>query len=156
MEHQLHAMSEMARVPSILARFLAVERPADQCWDWSGKVSSWGYGVVKVRLHSGRTIESGPHRVAYLVAVQSIPLGLDLDHLCRNRLCCNPSHLEPVTRRENTLRGDGPTAANARKTHCPRGHKLSGDNLIPANLRQGSRACLPCHRDRKRARRRAA
>lgn len=71
-----------------------------------------------------------------------IPDDLQLDHLCRNRLCVNPSHLEPVTCRENVLRGNGRCAANAKKTHCPRGHAYAGANLLIGT--KGERCCRKC------------
>lgn len=85
------------------------------------------------------------HRVSYETFVGPIPAGLTLDHLCRNTLCINPAHLEPVTIKENVLRGDGPTARNARKTHCDRGHAFDETNTGPnAN---GGRSCRACKRE---------
>jgi hypothetical protein len=117
---------------------------------WISTRSGNGDGYTKLTFE-GKLYST--HRFAYETLVGPIPDGLVPDHLCRQRACCNPSHLELITRRENVLRGDGPAARNATKTRCPRGHALTGDNLIPANLRQGSRACLTCHRDRRDARR---
>lgn len=74
--------------------------------------------------------------------VGPIPEGMDLDHTCRNRGCVNPEHLEPVTTQVNTLRGIGPTAENARKTHCKHGHPLEGDNLYVDP--EGKRKCRAC------------
>jgi hypothetical protein len=80
--------------------------------------------------------------------IGEIPRGMTLDHICRNRDCCNPAHLEPVTVKENILRGDSLSARNARKTHCHRGHPLAGDNLsLPPS---GGRKCKACGRERKR------
>ena len=86
----------------------------------------------------------GAHRVAYELEHGSIPDGYHIDHLCLNHSCVRPDHMELVSQRENTLRGTGPTAVNARKTHCPKGHPLSGDNLYiyPST---GGRACRTCH-----------
>jgi hypothetical protein len=81
------------------------------------------------------------HRVSYVLAHGSIPDGLQLDHLCRNKLCVNPTHLEAVTARENTLRGVSVAAVNAKKTHCPRGHELSGSNLLAYRKVRSCRAC---------------
>jgi hypothetical protein len=110
------------------------------CWIWAG--SSWrGYGRID-RVPA--------HRAMYELCIGPIPDGLQLDHLCREPGCVNPLHLEPVTSGENTLRGVGACAMNARKTHCPRGHPY-----IPENLRDrgdGSRECLVCHRDLERER----
>ena len=79
------------------------------------------------------------HRLVYELFVGSIPVGLTLDHLCRVRHCVNPAHLEPVTLAENTLRGEGPTAVNSRKTHCPKGHPYDV-------MDSGRRRCLVCRR----------
>jgi len=88
------------------------------------------------------------HRFAYEALVGPIPEGLKLDHLCRNRACVNPDHTEPVTDRVNTLRGFGPTAMNARATHCSEGHEFTDENTY---LNQsGSRVCLTCMRAAQR------
>ncbi|MFE4420475.1 HNH endonuclease signature motif containing protein [Streptomyces sp. NPDC056817] len=91
------------------------------------------------------------HRVAYEALVTEIPDGLQLDHLCRNRACANPWHLEPVTNRVNAKRGQaGPVLAskNLGKTHCPQGHPYSGDNLRIGS--RGWRYCRACKRDQRR------
>lgn len=82
------------------------------------------------------------HRYVYEKEVGIIPKDFVIDHLCRNGLCVNPKHLEAVTNIENIMRGNGAPAINARKTHCVRGHELSGDNLY--NRRSGKRACRTC------------
>lgn len=102
-------------------RFMAhVARPEDahvKCWEWQGAKDGTGYG----KLWDGKRL-SPAHRVAYELFVGPIPSGLQIDHLCRNRACVNPAHLEPVTCRENILRGVGLSAVNAKKTQCLRGH----------------------------------
>lgn len=90
------------------------------------------------------------HRVAYEATVGPIPKGLQVDHLCRNRLCVNPSHLEAVTPAENKRRGFSPPAINARKTHCIHGHELAGANVYYRKDRPGRRQCRECERIRKR------
>lgn len=86
------------------------------------------------------------HRVFYEHHVGPIPLGLTIDHLCKVTRCVNPDHLEPVTQRVNTLRGDGPSAVNARKTHCPHGHEYTPDNTYVRKA--GGRICKTCSQQR--------
>lgn len=119
---------------------------SDGCWLWKLSVGSHGYGQVGW-WENGRSRMVLAHRVSYELLVGPIPDGLQLDHLCRVRLCVNPSHLEAVTQRENILRSDSPTAVNARKKHCHRGHEFTPQNTgIRAN---GWRDCLACQADRK-------
>jgi len=120
------------------ARFWArVDRGIDaDCWEWTGTTRQNGYGCL---TREGRNVRA--HRVAYELERGPIPDGLVLDHLCRNRACCNPAHLEAVTQQVNILRGVGAGARNAQKTHCDRGHELSGDNLILSRSWRECRAC---------------
>ena len=119
------------------------------CWEFNGATSPGGYGFVRV---SGKNLYA--HRFVYEQMVADIPDGLQLDHLCRNRRCVNPAHLEPVTPRINTLRGTSAQAINAAKTECIRGHKLSGDNVRIDKT--GRRICRRCKRDTQRQIRGAA
>jgi hypothetical protein len=115
------------------------------CWLWKGSKNWGGYGQVNM---GGKNVRS-VHKVAYELFHGSVPEGLQLDHLCRVRHCVNPAHLDAVTQRDNLLRGDGPTAKNARKTHCKHGHELSGDNLYAGT----GRICRICKRHRERKKR---
>lgn len=110
------------------------------CWLWTGaRTRAGGYGQLRVK--TGLVLA---HRWMYEQVRGPIPQGLTIDHLCRNRTCVNPDHLEPVTIRENILRGAGRCANNARKTHCQAGHPLSGSNL--RNGPRRGRECVTCSR----------
>ncbi len=127
-------------------RFLTKFRVGDGCWEWTASVRRDGYGQFRL---DGRVVSA--HRVSYGLFVGPIPEGLTLDHLCRNRLCVRPDHLEPVTLCENILRGESLPAQNARKTQCPQGHAYDEANTRIG--RHGWRVCRTCHRDRERERR---
>ena len=117
------------------------------CLIWQGAVSGGRYGSVG----NGRGGTMLVHRAAYEVQVGPIPEGLTIDHLCRNKLCINTDHLEPVTRAENNRR------AAAAKTHCKHGHPLSGENLrIKQRARGTQRECATCERARVTAHRAAS
>lgn len=124
----------------------------DSCWEWVGALSSDGYG----RFHDGlRMVQA--HRFMYEARRGPIGGGLSLDHLCRNRRCVNPDHLEIVTHRENCLRGESPSALVVRTNTCANGHAMVGWNVrVETN---GKRRCRTCHNRRERenkARRREA
>ena len=113
------------------------------CWQWRGAMRTDGYGFLS---SEGRNVRV--HRAAYEVLVGAVPDGLVLDHLCRNRLCVNPEHLEPVTSRVNTLRGVGRGATNAAVTHCPSGHPYDDSNTM---FTPSGRQCRECGRISHRA-----
>jgi hypothetical protein len=117
------------------------------CWTWRGGMNRGGYGLFQP---AGET-STVAHRYAYESMVGPIPDGLHLDHLCSNRLCVNPWHLEPVTQAVNTRRATD----KLRRTHCSAGHPLSGEN-IQRDAPSGSPRCRTCRNAQSVARKRAA
>lgn len=117
-------------------RFWSLVEKTSGCWPWHGKPNTYGYGRIRA---VGRRYAA--HVFSFLMHGGVIPNGLQLDHICRNRMCVNPEHLEPVSLVTNVMRGMSPMSQNARKTHCKRGHLLSRDNVIP---RPRGRECRTC------------
>ena len=124
--------------PKDITRFFSKVKQTDNCWIWISYIGRDGYGRFNIN-----STKIPAHRFSYELFKGDIPIGLELDHLCRNRACVNPEHLEPVTHQINILRGIGTAAINARKTHCPQGHPYSGDNL---RTYQSGRMCRICNR----------
>jgi hypothetical protein len=115
------------------------------CWLWTAYKTPEGYGQF---WHERRN--EGAHRYAYESLVGGIPDGYELDHLCRVPNCVNPDHLEPVTHRENLLRG--PTTISnrlRRRTHCRYGHEYTPENT---DIRPGYRRCRACTKEHDRLR----
>lgn len=109
---------------------------AGNCWLWTAATSA-GYGAFWVH---GRVVKA--HRYAYQSLVGSIPIGLQVDHLCRVPNCVRPEHLELVTSATNTMRGRSFSSLHRTKTHCPSGHPYAGTNLA---IYRGHRACRRCN-----------
>ncbi len=120
---------------------MRVEISDSGCWLWLGATNKKGYGQGALGGERG-----GVHRLVYRHLKGPIPKGLVLDHLCRQKSCCNPDHLEPVTHRENILRGNGLAAQQVKRTYCPHGHPYKGYNLII--YKDGRRACRACNNRR--------
>jgi hypothetical protein len=123
-----------------------------QCWIWTGS-KAVGYGMVHIPNSIAENVNAGVHRVVWIHERGPIADSLVLDHDgprgCHNRACCDPGHLQAVTFRHNiVVTGGGPAYRNSRKTHCPKGHRLAGENLLPAQIARGSRDCATCHADR--------
>jgi len=133
----LYALSAKVRT-GIKKRFLKKLRKTRSCWVWLGKDGGTGYGRFWIKGHFTKRAS----RISYELFVRRIPKGLTIDHLCRNRICVNPKHLEAVTSRENILRGIGPSARNSKVTHCPQGHPYKGRNVMINKKRQ--RICRIC------------
>lgn len=140
---------------SAAARFLAqiaYDGQDCQCWLWTGYLNAWGYGRF---ADAGRLYSA--HRWAHEQWIGPIPDEFEVDHLCRNRACVNPAHLEAVTHQENVLRGESRAAQNAKAIACPLGHPFDEANTYFYKAR-GTRNCRACrkkqyqdHIDRKRA-----
>lgn len=142
-------------IGSAPARFLAkfIPEPNSGCWLWTAGTMAGGYGVF---WDGSRHLAA--HRFSYELHREPIPLGLVIDHKCRNPCCVNPAHLEPVTYQTNTLRGR--VGVKPLRTHCRHGHPYSGKNVVRNKF--GFRACLACQmnavarRELSRLRRRSA
>lgn len=136
--------------PDILQRFWSKIIKTGNCWEWTACVLKNGYGqfTIDQKLYYA-------HRVSYAIFIGDIPNNLHLDHLCRNRKCVNPDHLEPVTNEENIRRGLTGLQRGFQqksKTHCLKGHPYSGNNLYLRKDRDG-RECKKCKRINEKNRR---
>lgn len=114
------------------------------CWQWKGTIDQ-GYG----KMWSVEQKHLAAHRWYYEYVNGPIPEGKEPDHLCRNRACVNLAHIEIVTKRENIVRGVGPTAINAAKKICINGHLLERSNLVEYQLKQGVRECETCRQEKE-------
>lgn len=153
----------MARDP-ITGRFLegetrpAIERWAAKvdfrgaggCWVWTASLTANGYGYFAPDhgpAYKGTRIA---HRFAFEHFIGPVRDGLVLDHLCRNRACVNPDHLDPVSQRENLMRGDTIPAKRAAQTHCKHGHEFTADNIYRHPTR-GTRHCRACQKSKAKS-----
>jgi hypothetical protein len=127
-----------------IARSIVVDD--NGCWIWQRAINRDGYGRIRVDKRAWLV-----HRLAYTLSVGAIPNGLDLDHLCRVRACCNPSHVQPVDRKTNVLRGEHPNVVLHHVGQCKHGHVIDTDN---AYVRPDGRLkCAECTRAAVRQRR---
>lgn len=136
-------MTDVGTEIPLPVRFWAKVEKTDACWHWTGTKTRNGYGIL---WHEGSRWLA--HRLAYTSLVGKIPDGQTIDHLCRTRDCVNPLHLEPVTHRENVLRGEGIAARRSRQTHCSNGHEFTDDNTY--RYPNGRRACRQCRQQERR------
>ena len=140
-DRQVNARRGTKRFFSIplITRFSEKVIVGGECWEWVGHLNK-GYGMI---YSEGRNVRA--HRVSYEMFVGPIASGLEIDHLCRNTRCVNPSHLEPVTHKENGRRAI-PYHPFVVRTHCKNGHEFSQENT---RLRDGGRVCVACRKQRK-------
>jgi len=131
------------RTPSVEIQKVFGAKP--DCWVWRGALNENGYGIFKSEFsRSGNAQQVHLFALSEVAGVQLVK-GEETDHHCRFRPCANPDHLERVSHRMNTLRGIGPSARNARKTHCNKGHEFSEGNT--RTNEDGSRECITCTKE---------
>jgi len=128
-------------VASMEERFWAKVQKSDTCWVWVAAKDGKGYGYFGSRKGETRLA----HRLSWELTRGPIPAGLHIDHLCRNTSCVNPAHLEPVTPRENILRG----IRRQPDDQCRRGHEFTPENTVPL-AGSGRKTCRTCKRERER------
>lgn len=116
------------------------------CWRWVGYIGAQGYGRISGPRRSPVLLV---HRVTYELLRGAIPDGTELDHLCRNRWCCNPDHLEAVPHRINAIRGHAPTVLIHITGRCARGHEVTAANVYYRKDRPGKWNCNTCRRERR-------
>lgn len=145
MSNPSDSLREQILDPKFQERFWKKVEKTDGCWLWTGGISG-GYGCIGIEGRSHLA-----HRISYTMANGLIAPKMVCDHLCRNRACVNPAHIEIVTNRENVLRGEGISAKWSKRDTCEKGHPYSGENLYlyKGNIRQ----CRKCRVDQQRARR---
>ena len=119
-------------------RFWSKIKKTRTCWNWIAALRN-KYGALLINKSFKYA-----HRLTYEAFISLIPKGLTIDHLCRNKLCVNPKHLEAVTLAVNKERGNSPAAINTRKTHCHNGHEFTRENTIVNKI--GKRRCRTCHK----------
>lgn len=146
-----HAKGGLEKVQERFWSKVDVRGPTE-CWEFQGSIGKLGYGAFRI-CGPQPNITRLAHRVSWVLSNGAIPDGLVLNHICRNRSCVNPDHLEVVTRRENTLHKDSEAAAryNYSKTHCSKGHTFSEENtrvVLKPNGTFRQRVCRTCERER--------
>ncbi len=134
------------RTSPIIRALSRLRKTENGCWEWMGRINNQGYGVIG---SGGRHSTEYVHRLSYLYFRSEIPEDLVVDHLCRNRRCANPYHLEVVTQIENIRRGNSPAAVTRRNGFCCRGHPMTAENIYIRSDGHGMR-CRECARIRQK------
>lgn len=139
----LQNMKARSQIPELTLKdrttFLKKTRFGEGCWEWQSADDGRGYGVMYVDKTPYKA-----HRISFQIFYGHISTELQIDHLCMNKRCVNPKHLEQVTQKENLRRGNALSSVYSRRTHCKRGHKLGGDNVTPSAMKRGVRSCRAC------------
>ena len=155
----INGKHEQIPIPSRLERLTDKNGPIPPdkphlgpCWIWRGAVNNKGYGVMTIRRDRKPMLRPA-HCVWYETEIGPVPAGLELDHLCRNPICCRPSHLEAITHRENMRRSKTPFGDNANKTICINGHPFTPENTMTDP--NGGRKCRKCDYLRQERKRRS-
>lgn len=112
------------------------------CWESTTCISERGYSFISVTISPYSQVRIYRHQISYFLHNGPLERGMQIDHLCRNKKCFNPDHLDQVLPRTNYLRGNGPSAINRRKTHCIRGHAFEEGNIYWQ--RNGKKQCRKC------------
>ena len=143
-----------------------IDTTKDGCWEWLGSKDEYGYGLFMLPSQDAegnyKQLERRAHRIAYTIARGDIPAGLTLDHLCKNKSCVNPAHLEAVTDEENNIRGGADGFGNGHRdwtTQCHEGHVFAqtGVSVVQVKTKHGvaggktKRRCAQCQRDKQSA-----
>jgi len=134
--------------PKVLTQFWLKVEKTNNCWLWTGRQKG-GQNGDRYGRFSYKPLDIYAHRFSYELFKGEIPTNLEIDHLCRVRLCVNPDHLELVSRKVNVLRGKSFSAINSRKTHCSKGHKFTPENTYQYSYQ---RKCKTCVKGRKMSR----
>lgn len=129
----MKARNDEPLIDRILRR---IKKLPDGCWEWTGSLS-YGYGILTYKRKRMRV-----HICTFNHFVGPVPVRSELDHLCKNKRCCNPDHLEPVSHRVNILRSDHPNVVLMHRGVCKRGHAIAGDNALPTS--DGRIRCKKC------------
>lgn len=135
-------MKARSQIPELTLKdrttFLKKTRFGEGCWEWQSADDGRGYGVMYVEK-----IPYKAHRISFQIFYGHISTELQVDHLCMNRRCVNPKHLELVTKEEN-LRRARVVGLYATRTHCKRGHELGGKNVFPTHAKKNLKTCRQC------------